>query len=1227
MNLISGFFETKSLLNYDECIILNLNGMNFVSVKYGVKEMLFLLDTGASVSVIFSECLLPNECINKSKNIKIQGISGSTFSVGTAKILFLISDVKIKHDFLVVDKFIPGIQGVLGSDFFVKYSANINYETCLFSFYHNTVKKSIPMLSNSDYCLSIPPRSEVIKFCKVDYEGDCVILSEELCDGVFVASIIAKAENGEIAVRFLNVNEREVSIKNFKPKVEHIQNFQVYDFNKSNHLSVERVDKVLDLIDMSSLNKEEKNSIEKICAKYADIFHLEGDPLTVTNLYKQKIHLKKDATSVYVKPYRLPQSQKSEIQKQVRKMQSEGIIEEATSEFSSPLLIVPKKCVNGEKKFRVVIDYRLLNKQVRDEKMPLPCIAEILDSLSGAIYFSHLDLSQGYYQLELHKDSRPYTAFTTNEGQFQMKRLPMGLKISPSVFSRLMSVAFSGLNYESCFIYLDDLIIFGNSLQQHNRNLVNVFERLRKVNLKLNPTKCDFLKKQILYLGHLISSEGISPDPQKSETISRYPIPQNADESKRFVAFANYYRKFIKNFAQIAQPLNELSRKGHIFNWNENCQQSFDTLKHALINPPVLQYPDFSENNNFILKTDASGYALGSVLCNNNDMPIAYASRVLNKAEKNYCTIEKELLAIVWSVKHFRPYLYGKKFQIFTDHRPLVYLFSMTNPSSRLTKFRLILEEYDFSIHYIRGSHNVTADALSRIKLDLNELKEMNAGMHERINVITRAQAKNKSVPKQGNLINSTEERLDHPGLVELLRRPLNSIELRLIDRITFNTYKRKIDHGYIHFSTFIYNEISKIIYFCLDFRSTHDLGTSLRNLGTLCTKYKITELCIIKNSQTNQFIVDLAQYKNDVIQAGIKICILKHARSIDCKETRQLILNDFHNLSTSGHAGINRMFNNIKKYYFWPGLKKDVEAFVKKCDDCQRYKYSIISKQPLTITSTATVAFQKVYLDLVGPIKPDCDNNSYILTIQCELSKFIECYPLPTKEALVVAKSFVEQFILRYGIPQDIVTDQGKEFLANVFQESCKLLGINTLNSTAYHHETLGALEKSHKHLGAYLRMQVSKHTDNWSTWVPYWCFAYNNTVHTETKYCPFELVFGKLSHIPSNLVENIDPLYNFHDYPYELKYRIQTGCHEARNNLLESKTKRKQKFDKNCNSVSYNIGDKVLLVNENASSKLDPLYIGPYEVVKDVNPNIILNINEKHVTVHKNRVKLYNL
>lgn len=241
-----------------------------------------------------------------------------------------------------------------------------------------------------------------------------------------------------------------------------------------------------------------------------------------------------------------------------------------------------------EKKWRVVIDYRKLNNQIQDDKFPLPNIADILDSLSGAVYFTHLDLYQGFYQTKLNKNSRPYTAFTTGKNQYQMTRMPMGLKSSPNSFSRMMTIAMSGLNYDKCLIYQDDLVVYGRNLDSHNQNLMSVFDRLRNVKLKLNPTKCKFLQKEILYLGHIVSGNGILPDSEKTKVLENYPRPQSTDEIKRFVAFANYYCKFIPNFAETAIPLNKMCCKNVKYNWTDQCEYSFQKLKKALIQPTVL---------------------------------------------------------------------------------------------------------------------------------------------------------------------------------------------------------------------------------------------------------------------------------------------------------------------------------------------------------------------------------------------------------------------------------------------------------------------------------------------------------------------------------------------------------------------------------------------------------------------------------------------------------------
>lgn len=272
-------------------------------------------------------------------------------------------------------------------------------------------------------------------------------------------------------------------------------------------------------------------------------------------------------------------------------------------------------------------------------------------------------------------------------------------------------------------------------------------------------------------------------------------------------------------------------------------------------------------------------------------------------------------------------------------------------------------------------------------------------------------------------------------------------------------------------------------IYFNQNARSTLTRDGMLRDLINLSNQLKIRELVMLKDKNNKDIIEGiLKEIKNDN-WTGPRIYVISDVKRIVDKDEKRIILNDFHLLPTSGHAGINRMVNNIKKYYYWSGMYKDVQKFVKRCDSCQKMKHTNhYIKEPMVITSTANFAFQKVYLDLVGPLPTDINGYSYILTLQCELTKFIEAYPLKSKDSLTVAKSFVNNFILRYGIPSEIATDRGTEFISSTMAEIAKILKINQLQSTAYHHESIGALENSHKVLGAYLRTQTSDNNTAWS-------------------------------------------------------------------------------------------------------------------------------------------------
>lgn len=345
-----GFFVPKvNNADIKDEVVLNMNGLNYVQMNYGNQRLILLIDSGASSSILFSENVHINKELLSHSKLKIKGIAGCIFSKGTAKIALDVQAHTIQYEFLFVNKFIDDVDGILGADFFTKFGATIDYRNFEFHFWINNEKISLPLQSKHEIYTTLPPRCEIIKYFKCESREDHVIINDELCSGVFVAGLIVTPKNNTIPVRFLNVNECPITLKNFQPRVESLSHYELLNFDTTNN-SVKRVDKVLDLINVNSLHPQEKNSIEKICAKYADVFHLENDPLTVTNVCNQSIHLKQDVSPVYVKPYRLPQVQKDEINSQIGKLIQDGIIEETRSEWSSPLLVVPKKPIKWEKR-------------------------------------------------------------------------------------------------------------------------------------------------------------------------------------------------------------------------------------------------------------------------------------------------------------------------------------------------------------------------------------------------------------------------------------------------------------------------------------------------------------------------------------------------------------------------------------------------------------------------------------------------------------------------------------------------------------------------------------------------------------------------------------------------------------------------------------------------------------------------------------------------------------
>lgn len=1181
----------------------------------------FLVDTGATISIFKENKLKNNKFINYNSKCGISGIEANLrYTLGSTHTHLLLNNHAVEHTFHIVENNFPiPADGIIGLDFISKYKGVVNYNEWKLTIYpeNNAYGISIPIHdSHPENVLFLPARCEVIRRIKFYSDSEeFLVPNQELTKGVYVGRTIASKSCP--FVRILNTNYENKTLTCTKLATEPLDNYLILGLQspQSNHK-----EKVLEAVS-KNCPPYILTSLTKLLYEFHDIFAIESDTITTNNFYKQKLRLS-DNTPIYIRNHRLPHYQKPEINKQINDMLKNKIIEPATSEYNSPILLVPKKSHSNDKNksWRFVVDYRCLNKKLLADKFPLPRIDVILDQLGRAKYFSCLDLLSGFHQIELDKKSRDMTAFSTDKGSFRFTRLPFGLKIAPNSFQRMMTLAFAGLSPDRAFIYMDDLIVIGCSEKHMLKNLREVFETCRKFNLKLNAYKCVFFKHEVTFLGHKCTDKGILPDDTKYDIIRNYPEPRDAESVKRFVSFCNYYRKFIPKFSEYSYYLTRLTKKNIPFVWSALCQKSFNYLKETLLKPPILQYPDFSKT--FYITTDASKRACGAVLSQkygNKQLPVAYASRTFTTGEQNKAVIEQELTAIHWALNYFKPYIYTVKFVVQTDHRPLTYLFSMKKPSSKLTRMRLDLEEFDFVIEYIKGKDNVGADALSRI--DFQDLKQLNHTTSSIQRVVTRSMTS-----KFTKTSNRSEKECP---------RPIKD-KLKIVEAINISEVME------LPQAKFIFNhKINKLILimgnntlrsFNLDDcfnKGKINLDLILLKLEKEAISKSIKAIRLSLGDQVFNIIsAQRFKMKASNILNKLQIVLTPKVKIINNNEEKLEILQRYHEDPVfGGHCGSKRLLEKLRRYYTWKNLAKDVSNYVKNCIKCQENKALTKPKEKLCLTPTPQKPFHIVQIDTIGPLLRSDKGNNYAVTIMCDLTKYLVCIPVLDKSAKTVAKAIFDHFVLIYGPMTQVITDRGSDYVNKVLTELFKLLRVSHHTSTSYHHRSVGTIERSHRTFNEYVRSYINNGKTDWDEWLNSFTYCYNTTPSTVHGYCPFELIFGKT---PTNFdfleSETIEPLYNPDSYANEVKFRLQVAHQRAQKLLMKSKMYRKEKYDVHSRPQVIKAGDLVLLENS-PRHKLDPLFEGPFTVKSVKEPNCTLRDEKnKEFVVHMDRIKTFN-
>ena len=936
-------------------------------------------------------------------------------------------------------------------------------------------------------------------------------------------------------------------------------------------VGVEKEDGLTELlsnVDLKDLDEEQKVSVRKLLEEEGDVFSKSKNDIGYVPDFKLDIKLT-DETPFGERYRKIPGTLYQEVKNHINDLLANGWIKHSYSPYSSPMVCVRKKCGS----LRLCIDFRRLNTKTIPDMQPIPRVQDILDRLHGQVWFTTLDMSQAYHQGVMGEESKKYTAFTTPWALFEWVRCPYGLKNMPAGFQRFINTSLAQLCDDICTAYLDDVLVFSKTFEEHIRNLKEVLRCLKEKGVKLNLKKCNFFKKEIRYLGRLISAEGYRPDPEDVKALDKCKVPPtDVGKLRSLLGFLGYYRTYIQDFSRKVKPIYDLlqhsedkkpktgkkqldSRTKIV--WDENRQQIVEELVEYLKSPSVLAYPDFSKS--FIVHTDASQEGLGAALYQEQDGKmriISLASRTLNTAEQNYFmhSGKLEFLALKWAVtEKFHDYLInGKDFEVVTDNNPLTYILTTAKLHSTGLRWVATLANYRFTIRYRSGKKHVDADYLSRNMVDsfceLRENADKQVKTEDAAILFSAATRKERDIDVQSMVGN--------PGDMGLAL--VNSIGTDTVQGNERRIGKRDLKDGQLE---------DKVI------REVYRLVEKKQNVSPDQAKKMGKETKIL-----------LRQMKKLYIEDGVlKRKTANFVQIVLPEKFRKLVYEELH--QQLGHLGPDRVLELARKRFYWPRMRQCIETYVKKKCRCKiAKKPSNPVRAPLS-PIVSTYPFEILTIDYLHLDRAK-GGYEYVLVCCDHFTKFVQLYPTRKKSGLEAADKIYNELILKYGLCNRIHNDQGKEFNNQLFDRLHQLSGTTRSRTTPYHPQGNGLTERMNRTLINMLKTLGEKEKSDWAKHLGKLAFAYNVTVNSATGFSPHYLLFGMEPRLPIDSVFEMDEnekriRKSYDKYSKDWRDAMNQAFEIVKQNQQKSGNRNKKGYDKKSRGADLVIGDRVLTRN----------------------------------------------